>query len=235
MPELIRRDLLKGQEERNSYFVGVGTFGYSVARDLIKCSDPFGPQLILFGQDYPGIPAHMDDRPVVVLCGSLEDEAFWHTRDLVQSSEPHLLITLSLGLSLRPDSNEAVIIFDSVPQLVNSCWVIPYYGFWLGMGFAEIRTAMATTSSRILHYEAETLSTARFKAFITKNKDILGRCHRIYSQVSIVYPQEVEIEKFMAVLRGAVGADVLWEGDQAIRAGSRVEIHLVCSWRPPDL
>ena len=228
-------DLVFGQIVPNTCFVGVGVHGYSVAKELVRSfddpEDAFAPSVFVFERDCSRIPAHVSAESIVVLCGSSEDEAFWRARDLIQEFKPHFLITM-VPRHFRPDLNEAIVLDRSLPV---EHWMIPSGGHWLGMDYAEVRMVMAATTSNIIRYQAETLSTVQFKAFLKKNKGILNRCHRVYCYVSIVYPEEVEIEKFMAALREQLPGEVLWEGHQAIRPGSKLEMRLVCSWRPYDL
>lgn len=217
----------------NTCFVGVGATGYAVARQLAplgfdRSDDECRTTFLLFERDYPRIPAHVNADSVVVLCGCLQDETFWRARDLVQAREPHFLISLVQGY-FTPNLNEAVVILDG--SLSVEHWLIPYGGLWLGIDYAEVRMVMAATTSNIIHYQAETLSTAPLNTFLTKNQDLLDRSHRVYCHFSIVYPEEVEIGKYAAALREQQPAEVLWEGHQAIRAGSKLEMHLVCSWR----
>ena len=225
-------DSVFGQIVPNTCFVGAGVHGYSVAKELVHSfddpEDAFAPSVFVFERDCSRIPEHVSAESIVVLCGAVEDEAFWRARDLIQEFKPHFLITM-VPQHFRPAFNEAVVVLDHSQSVEH--WLIPHYGLWLGMNYAEIKSVMAATTSNIIRYQAETLSTVQFKAFLKKNKGILNRCHRVYCYVSIVYPEEVEIEKFMAVLREAGSAEVLWEGHQVIRAGSRFEMQLVASRR----
>jgi len=217
-------------------FVGVGALGYEVARQLVKLGFDRGDDgcqfpILLFERDYPRIQAHVNADSVVVLCGSLEDRDFCCARDLVQALKQHFLISLVPGY-FTPDLNEAIVLDRS---LSVEHWLIPCGGLWLGMDYAEVRMLMAATISNIIRYQAETLSTVQFKDFLRQNMGLLRRCLRVYCHLSIVYPEEVEIEKYVAVLREQLPAEVLWESHQAIRAGSKLEMHLVCSWRQYDL
>jgi len=234
-PALSAFEICCSQEKSNTCFVGVGPHGYSIAMNLDwffdDPEDPFEFSILMFERDYPRIPAHVNADSVVILCGSLQDETFWRARELVQALKPHFLISL-VPEYFTPDLNEAVVVLDR--SLSVEHWLIPYGGLWLGMDYVELKMVMAATTSNIIHYQAETLSPVPLKSFLTEKKDLLDRSHRVYCHFSIVYPEEVEIEKYAAALREQQPAEVLWEGHQAIRAGSKLEMHLVCSWRQYD-
>lgn len=101
---------------------------------------------------------------------------------------------------------------------------------WNAVDCASIETVTASATNDILHYQADGFDTERFRAFLTENRSLLDRCHRVYCDFDIVYPKEVEIQEFIAILRGTTDAEVLWEGHQAIRSGCHLEMNIVCSF-----
>jgi len=171
-------------------YLGTGEIGsrlaarlYAAPANTAPLGFPTGGQLqvCLFEKDFAEIGKYLVGRHLVFLAGSLDDRAFWLTRELISSNNPGLLITLAVSDSdktvLRPFENEGCILLQRPVEIQKLALLILLFhssltsAGYICVDFVDYVYLLSGTVITPLTYEATIRNDAEaFAKFLDQNE-----------------------------------------------------------------